>query len=414
MRIKNVFQRLPLGFLVLVLVFSFGACSTDDENSGRNENESNVFNPYVLSLAIQGSEGNFTYYTVPFADVMSGTLDAVGRGIEQPGYYDFIQIDNTIYSIGGLDDVDMVGIEKNVEERSLEKVGNIAFDNSLSDILKADNNTLVSVTMDSSLDILTFRKLDANSITVIDEKSVPASVLFDFGEKEGPNYSGMEISGDYLFLSFYISNSETFETKYTDTARVAVFSYPEFEFEKVITDARVGPIGGFNVKSGLIKDEQGNIYAISHSNPANGFSQFTKPSGILKINAGETEFNPDYFFDISAAADGGNTAHISYLGNGKIFAEINTATRAAQEMWSDSPLRSAVLNLENKTVHFIDGVPTHKGTGRRLPILQEGAMVYLCIPEGDGIYVYQMNTDSYTAVKGAKVQANFVAGIFKL
>src|SRR5699024_11183632 len=131
----------------------------------------------------------------------------------------------------------------------------------------------------------------------------------------GLSYSGMVISGNHLFLSYYISNPETFETPKTDMARVAVFAYPSLEFQKVITDSRVGPIGGFNVKSGLIKDDQGNVYAISHSNPANGFSQSTKPSGILKINSGTTTFNPEYFFDIAAKANGGNAAHLSYIGN---------------------------------------------------------------------------------------------------
>src|SRR5699024_3928149 len=163
-------------------------------------------------------------------------------------------------------------------------------------------------------------------------------------------YSGMVISGDYLYLSYYITDSETFATNYTDTARVAVYSYPDFEFQKVMTDTRVGPIGGFNVKGGLIKDEDGNIYAISHSNPANGFSPSTKPSGILEINSGETNFVPNYFFDIREASNGGNTAHVVYLGHGKAFAEINTADRDAQEMYADGPLRSAIINLNAQTV----------------------------------------------------------------
>lgn len=413
MYIKNEIRKLRLGLLLGAALMSFGACSSDDDN-GVPEDPNEDFNPYVISLAVQGSEGDFTYYTTPFSDIMKGALNAKGQGIEQPGYYDFTQIDNTIYSIGGLDDIDMVGIRKNKDDGTLETIGNVSFDNSISDLKKADDQTSVSVTINSTSGVVVFHKFDLNSVTVSDKVTLPVSDIVDLKADEGLNYSGMEISGNHLFLSYYISNPETFETTHTDQAEIAVFSYPELAFEKVISDSRVGPIGGFNVASGLIKDEQGNVFAVSHSNPANGFSQSTQPSGILKIAAGETEFDQDYFFDIAQAADGGNTAHLVYIGDGKAFAEINTAPRNAQETWSDSPLRSAVIELDDQRVNFIQGIAEHNGNGRRLPLWQEGKEVYTSIPESNEIYIYKIDTENYKATQGAKVEANFVAGLFKL
>ncbi len=396
---------LALSFLTVIL---FVSCSSDDDN---NNTTTTVSDPFVLSLAIQGSEGGFTYYTVPFEDVMSGTLTATGTGIEQPGYYDFTQIDETIYSIGGLDDTNVVGINLNTNNE-LTTIGDVSFANALSDIVKADDETLVSVSLSSSSDMVTFRTFDVNTLSVTSTVQSATSNLTDTSDV--PAYSGMGIVGDYLFLSYYISNPTTWATNYTDQAQVAVYSYPELEFQEVITDDRVGPIGGFNIKSGLIKDESGNIYAVSHTNPANGYSQFTKSAGILKINAGETSFDQDYFFDIEEATGGYNTAHLKYLGNGLAFAEINTAARANQATWSDSPLQSAIINLETQEVNFITGVPEHNGDGRRLAALYSNGYIYLCIPEDGAINVYRMDTSTYTATKGATVEANFVAGFFKL
>ncbi|PZD78964.1 DUF4374 domain-containing protein [Mesonia sp. K7] len=398
--------NLNLNRIVVLLFLSFAmiSCSNDNE-----DNDPVSRGDYALSLAIQGTEGNFSYYTVPFEQIMEGTLTAQGQGIEQPGYYDFVGFDNTIYSLGGLDDVNVVAISQN-PDGTLNQVGDVSFSNSLSDMVKAGDNTLVSVTMSSSSDIITFRKFNSNSITVTEEKVVQVS---EFTNLVGPSYSGMVVRGDELFLSYYISDPNTYDTNYTDQAEVAVFSYPELEFQKVITDTRVGPIGGFNVKSGLVKDNDGNVYAISHSNPANGFSQSTQPAGVLRINAGETEFDQNYYFDIVAASGGFNTAHLKFLGANKAFAEMNTATRDTQERWSDGPLQSAVIDFETQTVDFIQGVPEHKGNGRRLAALQEGDNIYLCIPEDNGIYVYEMDTRTLTATKGAKVQASFVAGFFK-
>ena len=117
-------RKLAFPVLSLAAAFAFTSCGKDDdETTPITENK-----PFVMSMAIQGSNNTFTYYTVPFADVMNGTLTAQGQGIEQPGYFDFTQIDNTVYSIGGLDDVEVVGISKN-DKGELIKIGNVSFPN---------------------------------------------------------------------------------------------------------------------------------------------------------------------------------------------------------------------------------------------------------------------------------------------
>jgi hypothetical protein len=399
-------RQWSLPIQVLCATVFFTSCVSEDEVPTPFEEE----NPYVLSLAVQGSDGGFTYYTVPFEDVMSGSLSAVGQGIEQPGYYDFTQFGNTIYSMGGLDDINVVGITLG-EDGELAQIGDVSFTNSLADIVKADDNTLLGLELSSSSDMVRFHTIDINTVSVTDTKELPVSDITDL---KSPSYSGMRISGDHLFLSYYISDPTSYETNYTDTARVAVFSYPELEFQKVIKDIRTGPIGGFNVKSGLIKDENGDIYALSHSNPANGFSQTTKDGGILRTNSGETAFDPDYFFDIEEVTGGKNVAHLKYLGNGKVFAEINMADNDEQVRWSDGPLQSAIIDLNNQTVTYIEGIPEHAGSGRRLAALHDENFIYLCIPEDNGIYVYRVDVENHTATRGAAVEANFVAGFFRL
>ena len=409
-------RALPaLGLFAGLLISS---CSSDDSIGNTPEpnpepDPEPTTEEFVLSLAIQGSEGNFTYYTVPFEDVMSGSLSAEGQGIEQPGYFDFKQIDNTIYSIGGLDDVNVVAITQS-EDGELVQTGDVSFPNSLSDIVKADDNKLVAVSLSANSDQVAFYTLDETSVAVTSTVNRPISDLTEgVTDASVPAFSGMQIVGDNLFLSYYLSDPNTFDTNYTDFARVAVYSYPGFEFQKVITSAKVGPIGGFNIASGLIEDENGNIYAVSHTNPANGFSQITNNSGIILIENGDTDFELNYLFDVYEEA-GGTPVHLKYLGDGKAFAEINMTARGNQARWSDSPLRSAIIDLETRTVNFIDGIPQHNGAGRRLAAAQSGEFVYMAIPEGDGISVYQINTTDYTAAKGAEVEANFVAGFFKL
>ncbi|WP_299818037.1 DUF4374 domain-containing protein [uncultured Pontibacter sp.] len=407
MSLAKLTKRFALPVLGLCATAFFTSCSDDasDPNPAATGEEQ-----FVVSLALEGNDGSFTYYSVPFDDVMTGTLSAVGQGIEQPGYFDFTQIDKTIYSIGGLDDVNVVGISRD-EKGELKKIGNVSFANSLSDIVKADDNTLVAVEMAGTSDVVKFHTINANTLTVTSTKQHKVS---DVTSTKAPAYAGMRISGNNLFLSYYISDPVTFNTPHTDKAQIAVYSYPGLEFQKVIEDTRTGPIGGFNTKTGLVKNEQGDVYAVSHSNPANGYSQSTKPAGILRIKSGQTTFDQTYFFDVAAVTGGKTISHMKYLGNGKVFAEINMTDRAQQVRWSDSPLKSAVIDLNNKTLNFIEGMPEHAGVGRRLATLHDGNAVYMAVPEGNSIYMYKINLENNTATKGAEVQANFVAGISKL
>jgi hypothetical protein len=399
-------SKLALPLLSLCAATLFTSC---DKNDGDPAPDSE--NPYVMSLGILNSNNTYTYYTVAFEDLMSGKLSARGQGIEQPGYYDFTQIDNTIYSIGGLGDVNVVGISRS-ETGGLKEVGNVSFTNSLSDIVQAPDNTLIGLELSPASDMVRFHKINANTVTVSGTKEHRVSALTDLS---APSYSGMTISGNYLYLSYYISDPVTYATPNPDRAYVAVFSYPALDFVQVIEDTRTGPIGGFNTKSGLIKDEQGDVYALSHSNPANGYSQMIKPAGITRIKRGQTNFDQTYFFDVAQVTSGNTIAHLKYLGNGKALAEVNTTARNQQAAWMDGPLKTAIIDLNSKTMTYITGMPEHGGSGRRLAALQDGKYVYMSITEDDdSIFVYRIDTETSTATKGAEVEATFVAGISKL
>nr|WP_321406567.1 DUF4374 domain-containing protein [uncultured Carboxylicivirga sp.] len=381
------------------------ACSDNENNSSSGD--------FVITGGINGENFNNSYYSVAFNDLMRGTLSFIGEDMLQMGYYSYNKIDDQIFCAGGLGATGLYVIEKDSEGNLSETASFTTFNNSIQDVVKGDNNNVVAIEMASSSDIVRLHLISTSTLEVSKTADTPVTNLSD---QTSPAYSGMVVSGDYLFVSFYISDPATYGTPSTDKAEVAVFKYPELTFVKVIEDSRVGPIGGFGTMAGLIKDEDGNVYATSHSNPANGFSQYTKQAGILKINSGETEFDSDFFFDIEDVTGGYNTAHLVYLGNGKVFTEINTATRSEQATWSDSPLQTAILDLNNATVEYIDGIPVHSGIGRKLTAVSivDGSNIYMSVPEDDGIYIYKINTNDYTAVKGAELEANFIAGIYKL
>lgn len=406
--IINISKALAFCFVMISAI----SCSDGDDNGSTEGVSCNGADFGVtLSAPVPGSS-DYSYYTFSVDDVMSGTITAEGVGFEQTGYYQFTQIDNTIYSLGGLDNTNVVGFSQN-SGGCLEEFGDVSFGDQVSDFVKADDNTLVSVSVSRTSDIITFRKFNQNTLAATETIEVQVSDITT-EPSTGLEYSGMVISGDRLFLGYYKidPNSDNYATNFTDQAEVAVYSYPELEFQEVITDNRMGPIGGFGTKTGLVEDAAGNVYAISHSNPANGFSQFTKPAGVLKINEGEASFDEDYFFE-ALALTGGTISHAQFLNNGKLFVEINTQDRASQVKWTDNPLESAIIDLETESVDFIQGIPEHTRGGREVSLIEEGNNVYTTITEEDGIFIYQINPQNFTATRGAELQTAFETGFYK-
>jgi hypothetical protein len=397
---------------VLAMSAVLASCKKDDDTPATPA----VEKPYIVTMAYAPASGyDYSYFTVPFKDLMTGSISAKGQGTEQVGYFDYKKIGTTIYAIGGLNDVKVTALQQ-TETSGLVEKGSNTFPAAIADIVEADGSNLLAVSMNNATNMISFYQMTKNTVTVAKKVDVPTSDLYTTDTMLGVNYSGMAVVGNKVFLSYYISNKTTFETPNTAQAEVAVYSYPEMQFQNVIRDSRVGPIGGFNVKNGLIEDESGNVYAISNSNPANGFSQSTRPSGILKIANGSSTFDAGYFFDVNGKS-GGNAVHLLYLGNGKAFAKLNVTDRAAQTRWSDGMLKAAVIDFNSQTVNMVSGLPEASGDGRRMAAFAEGENVYTVVKETtNGVsenYIYKINTTTFTATKGAKTEASFVAGVFK-
>lgn len=180
-------------------------------------------------------------------------------------------------------------------------------------------------------------------------------------------------------------------------------------------DTRTGPAGSWSAHNGIFKDEIGDMYLMSNSSYTNGFSQSTKNAAFVRIPAGSTEFD-NYFFDFEAKTGGLKPAHIKYLGNGLVFAEVCTLNpQTVNDRWSDKSVKCCIIDIYNKTVKDVEGIPVHSGMGgRRFPVLHDGGYAYIPITTDDGTYIYRTDVQTATAVRGAKVSASFVAGVLNL
>lgn len=181
-------------------------------------------------------------------------------------------------------------------------------------------------------------------------------------------------------------NPTSFATDFMDTTYVAVFDYPQMTLSKIIKDTRTGPAGSWSAFNGIFKTENGDLYTMSNTSMANGFSQGGKNAAFMRILAGEESFDQSYFFDFEAKSGGLKPAHYTYIGNGLLFAEVSTLNpQTAADRWSDKDLKCSIIDIYNQTITDIADIPIHNGGGgRRFTALVEGDYVYYPVSTDEG------------------------------
>lgn len=401
-------NKIYTGILTGCLLISLTACEKDSLVTPET-----VFSPYVINLGIT-SKGNTTYYVVMTDDLMSGTINAVGKGIEQNGFHDYEQGNQTIFCVGGLGVTDAKGITRS-KDGFLEESGDFVFDNSLRAFTQINSTTMLGVEIPDnrqSGDRITFYSVDIDDVRITSKQTTS---ILPIAELEWSNITGLCMSEDKIYMTYFHMNPENFDTPLTDTTYVAVYNYPEMTMETLMKDTRTGPAGSWYAHNGIFKVESGDMYIMSNSSIANGYSKSTKNAAFLRIPKGTTEFD-DYYFDFETTSGGLKPAHIKYLGNGLVFAEVSTLNpQTTDDRWSDKDLKCCIIDLNNKTVKDVSRIPVHYGNGgRRFAVLADGDYVYIPVKSEDGTYIYRVDPQAATAERGAKISTSFVGGFFKL
>ena len=409
MNSKNLFTTALLSGLVI------GAISCKKDNNGTPTPAGPTI--YALGVGVTTSTAT-TNYVVQTGDLMTGTISLTGNGILQDGYRDYAFGGSNFYSIGGLGITDVNTISVDASGKLTTKTG-LTFELPNNDLLDIDGTgkTMVGVSMPTGPTVglnAKFYTVDIATNTVGNKVDVPMTNIYP-SNRDWIFHTGLQIRGNQAFQTFYPVDATTYATQNTDTNYVAVYSYPGFVLQKVIKDSRTGASGAFNTRSGLFKTESGDLYAVSNSSFANGYSQSTKPAGILKIASGATDFDAGYFFNTDAAANGGKIAHAIYIGNGKLFAAATNKVPTLGDRWSDGNLTLAIVDLVGKTITRVANSPVFSGNGgRSFAALIDNGKVYNAITVAGVLNIYQTDIATATTTKGAIIQGSFLGGIAKM
>ncbi|MGR3812108.1 DUF4374 domain-containing protein [Jiulongibacter sp. NS-SX5] len=407
---------LNLGVCSVALLALNTACETSNGGTEEPEPEEVKVN-YVMSLRALDGNDESADYLLTVDDLMTGEISAQGRGEELVGWNYFKKYGDTYFAFG-YDLNECVGYR--ITDGELLQEGKFVFERfDVMNDLDGDNFMAIGAPWGGGSYDCQLQVVNVENIEITENVKHPIYVSYDAdGNQMNAWPTSSYLDNGKLYVSFYPLNGTTWETPNTDTAYVSVYSYPEMEYLKTMKDARTGPIGYYGGQPCIVEDESGNHYTFSSGAQSAGFSQATKPSVILKINAGSDEFDQNYFFDVEAS--GYKVTSAEYLGNGKVIANVIAndldAQAAAVNTWAlfsevTPLLNTAIIDLNAQTVTIVQDVPQHGGQ-YATPFLVEDGKAYISVNNGTEAYVYQVDAATATAVRGAKLIGNQFQGLF--
>jgi hypothetical protein len=382
-----------------------------------NEDNVNKAGEHGYLLGFRTSTDPTADYIVNKDDLSAGSISATGEGEEQEGWSYYVKAGDTYLT---LDYDNSIATGYNLQDGELVEAGQFAFErmdlfgDGLDGKAIAIGAPWGGGTYDCKIQIV-----DGQTVSISGTVATP---IYDKAYHEGTRLNAWPtaawVQGSKLFVPFYPLVGDSWETPLTDTAYVSVYSYPALEYQSTFKDTRTGPVGYYSSQPCVLEDESGNHYTISSSSLAAGFTQATKPSGILKINNGETKFDENYFFNVEAL--GYRVLAGAYAGNGKVVARvISTEIDANAPSWAafsvmTAPIHNiAVIDLNAKTLEIVDEIPLHGGQ-YLTPFLVEDGKVWASITSSaSDAFVYQIDPSTVTATKGARIQGSEIQAFFK-
>ncbi|MEX0981961.1 MAG: DUF4374 domain-containing protein [Bacteroidales bacterium] len=391
---------------ILTGLISF-ACEKEDNNPDTDSGSN-----YVVHLRV-GSSGETADYILTTDEIMSGSISSEGKGIEQIGWRYSASTSKTLLSIGYYDDNNAIGYGIDANGQLYEK-GKFAFETTLDQFShEIANGKLVAIEVPrTGFANRVFYSIDGDNVKVLTKKFTPIYENMSDSLVAWP--TAIIHRDDKIFVPFYTLHANgTFATPSTDTAFVAVYSYPEFEFDQYIKDTRMGPIGIYGNTNGMVKTETGDLYAYSSASLACGFTTQQKKSGVLRVNNNEMSFDAGYFFDVESQTGGHKLVYFEYVGNGLVVARLITDDSGLWSYYGSADVcKLVVMDLVNETITDIDDVPLHRG--QYAPMLVENGKVYVNITTANDAHIYEIDPVTAKATKGAEIKGKEIQSLVRL
>ena len=405
-----------LGLLGLLVT----ACDNNDDTPAEDPGAgAEVESKYIITATptAAGSEGVADYILTTDA-ITEGSISTAGNGIEQDGSYRYyVTTNNKFFSMlyGQGNPGAVTSYELNATG-SLEKLSNFQSETVQAFAAVNDEILLIKISRNADAPIASWYRFDTNTLQFVAEGQINTQELADKENGELAFFTWITQVGDKVYLPYFTIKgccNDRFGTAYPNEANIAVFSYPEMEYETTIHDARTSFIGRYFV-NGLSLDEKGDAYAFSSAVATTNDKLTTAlPAAVTRIPSGTTEFD-DYYFNLEEASGGLYLTDHVYASGGKFVGIMASQKTSAY----GSGNQYAIIDVYNKTVTPVSGIPNPETVVSTSNlgnyVSDDKSTVSVGITTKTGSWIYNIDVASATATQGKEVVGGTITAISKL
>ncbi|MDQ1166283.1 DUF4374 domain-containing protein [Flavobacterium sp. SORGH_AS_0622] len=402
-----------LALLSAVLAFTAFSCSSDSDKPGDTTGGgTDTGKTKYIITATTGAAG-IADYLLTADDVTTGTITTTGNGLEQDGTYRYyITAQNNFFSLlyGQGNPGAVTTYNLNAEGKLVKKSD---FQAETVHVFAAVNKDILTIKVPrSGASIASMYKIDAEKSLIIGEAQQDTKKLAGNGERAFFTWATQVGDKVYMpYMSIKGDGVDNFGTVNPDSTWVAVYNYPELKLEKVIKDNRTSYLGAY-FTNGLFQDENGDAYGFSGAiATSNAVVTSTKPSAVVKIKKGTTEFDKSYFFNVQEKSGGYKISSTSYISKGKFLLLMYGNVGK-----NNGAVKMAIADVYNQTFTWVTNAPATltSVTSRYNITSEDGSSAIVGINTPDGNWIYSINGSTAVATKGMKVEGGQITAIQKL
>jgi hypothetical protein len=248
--------------------------------------------------------------------------------------------------------------------------------------------------------------VDASSFTL--EKSGTIEVPVLPGLAVWPN-SAIVKEGK-IYFDYMQADKESYVSN--DTAYVSVYDMNTLAYEKTLKDPRTSCLG-YNQDDDHMFDADGNLYLSSSNTDFWGINE-KLPAGILRIKKGSTEFDRDYFFDVSALVGGNHFLAMLPISDSKAVIKVfrKDLIKEFSDFYESFTVEHYVVDMIAKTAVKLD-VPIAKGIDGHYADMGKGKFA-IPVNTKDGNFIYILDAATLSVTKGAEYQGAAISQLIGL
>jgi hypothetical protein len=327
------------------------------------------------------------YYVSTFADLIEGTTASLTNSIELlNSHLELVKHNDYILIVEGMGKGQTIFKFKRDDDGKLYEDSHLTLDANT-------NPTEIIVANDEKAYVTCY--LGAKSLITFNPKTMEKIGSIDLSEyavgDNNPDPGSGIVRDDKLFLAL---NQNITEMSVHDSAYVAIINTSTDEVEKVIIDPRASSIGMVGHTTPFM-DESKNIYFYTGPLAA----MMGMHEGMLRIKAGETEWDEDYFLSLQQLGDADPTSYSMYMyyaGSGDVYCFLEKSSLIADpsnyDYVSDHDFVPYKFNVNTKTGGMID-LPASNGYAAKGMAEVDGKIYFgLSTTTGVGFYSYDPET----------------------